>query len=137
MPARSNRCVELRAFPQGVPRETDFQLATKPAPATGDGEVLERNVHLSLDPFLRGVISGRFLYSGRFDRGDVMTDHTVGQIVESKHHDYAVRNKTIPRWRVPAGVYTAMAYQNACSIMASLGFRQTSLTWLFRRNVRA
>ncbi len=88
MAADGNRCVRLRAYPSGVPVASDFEAGDAPMPEAGDGQLLVRNVYLSLDPFLRGVISGRQIYADRVTPGDIMPGNTVAQVVTSRHGDY-------------------------------------------------
>ena len=81
-------CVELAAYPDGVPDESHFRLSTRPLPTPADGEFVVRNIYLSLDPFLRGVISGRQMYATKLVPGDVMAGNTVGVVTASRHQDY-------------------------------------------------
>jgi NADPH-dependent curcumin reductase CurA len=59
MPTPVNRQIVLRSRPVGMPKPGDFELVESPAPTPKDGEVLTRTVYLSLDPYMRGRISGR------------------------------------------------------------------------------
>ena len=68
----TQRQVLLRRYPEGVPETSDFGLAEGPVQRPGEGEFLSRTLYLSLDPYLRGVISGRHLYAERVQPGDVM-----------------------------------------------------------------
>ena len=52
------REVVLAARPQGVPQETDFELRETEHSELADGEVLVRNVFVSVDPYMRGRMSG-------------------------------------------------------------------------------
>ena len=45
-----NRQWQLTARPQGLPKRTDFTLATLPIPEPAEGEVLIRTHYISLDP---------------------------------------------------------------------------------------
>ena len=85
----SQRCVRLRRIPEGVPKTTDFELGEASVERPGEGEFLSRTLYLSLDPYLRGVISGRHLYAEKVGPGDVMPGRTVAQVVESRRPDYA------------------------------------------------
>ncbi|MEM7452363.1 MAG: NADP-dependent oxidoreductase [Pseudomonadota bacterium] len=82
MSAQQTR-VALARFPDGVPTVDDFELTTGPTPALAPGHLLVRNRYLSLDPFLRGVISGRQIYATRVEPGDTMPGNTVAEIIES------------------------------------------------------
>ena len=85
----SQRCVRLRRIPEGVPKTTDFELGEASVERPGEGEFLSRTLYLSLDPYLRGVISGRHLYAEKVGPGDVMPGRTVAQVVESRHPDFS------------------------------------------------
>ncbi len=52
-----NRRVVLASRPQGAVSEDNFRIETAPLPKCGDGEVLVRNLWLSLDPYMRGRMS--------------------------------------------------------------------------------
>ncbi len=84
MPATMNRQVVLRRRPVGLPRADDFELVERPAPAPGDGEALVRTIYLSLDPYMRGRISGARSYAQPVGPGQVIVGGTVGQVVESR-----------------------------------------------------
>ena len=56
--ANQNRQVLLRQRPKGMPTTADFEIADMPLPDPAEGEVLVRAIYLSLDPYMRGRISG-------------------------------------------------------------------------------
>ncbi len=87
---KKNACIELAGYPDGVPEERHFQAAMRDVVSPGKGEFLARNIYLSLDPFLRGVISGRQIYATKLNPGDVMPGNTVSVVVESNHDDFEV-----------------------------------------------
>ena len=49
-----NRQVHLVRRPQGAPVLADFRIVDGPVPAPNEGELLLRNLYLSLDPYMRG-----------------------------------------------------------------------------------
>jgi NADPH-dependent curcumin reductase CurA len=49
-----SREIRLQRRPVGLPCESDFEVATVPRPAPGAGEVLVRNLYMSVDPYMRG-----------------------------------------------------------------------------------
>ena len=53
-------------------------------PAARDGQVLVKSAYLSVDPYMRGRITGIRTYAEPVNIGDVMQGGTVGQVVESK-----------------------------------------------------
>ena len=44
------REIRLAARPVGFPKHSDFEVAETPIPEPADGEVLVRNVYMSVDP---------------------------------------------------------------------------------------
>ena len=85
----TNREIVLAARPEGGQVTPEmFALREAPMPAPGAGEVLVRNIHLSLDPAMRGWISETPNYRDPVPLGEVMPGFTVGEVVESKHPDY-------------------------------------------------
>ena len=54
MPERVNQQWRLAARPTGLLKESDFKLTAEPVPEPGEGQVLIRNLYLSLDPTNRG-----------------------------------------------------------------------------------
>lgn len=85
----TQRQVLLRRFPEGMPEASDFALADGPVERPAEGEFLSRTLYLSLDPYLRGVISGRHLYAEQVGPGEVMPGRTVAEVVESRHPDFS------------------------------------------------
>ena len=79
-----NTRILLRHQCEGVPSADDFEVAAEPIPAVGDGELLCETIYVSLDPYLRGKISGRHL-SGAIHPGELMVSEAISRVVESKH----------------------------------------------------
>ncbi len=98
----SNREVLLKARPEGgrVTPEL-FELREAQMPAPGPGEVLVRNIYLSLDPAMRGWISETPNYRDPVPLGSVMPGFTVGEVEISEHPDYAAGELVCGRlgWR--------------------------------------
>src|SRR5215470_11030777 len=83
-----NRQVLLKRRPTGAPTPADFTIADTPLPDPAEGEVLVRGVYLSLDPYMRGRISGARSYAKPVEVGAVIEGRVVGQVVRSEHPDY-------------------------------------------------
>ena len=78
-----------------LPKPPDFALVEAPVPQPGDGEVLSRVVYLSVDPYMRGRMSGVRSYADPVNLGEVIVGGTVSKVIESRHPrfvpgDYAV-----------------------------------------------
>lgn len=75
------QAVCLRAIPEGMPQPSDFVLQTLPVPRPGTGQVLVRLHWLSLDPFLRAQLGGRYVAPCP-PLGAVVPGYAVGTVVE-------------------------------------------------------
>lgn len=82
-PAR-NRRISLVRRPAGVPCPGDFAIGDAPVPAIEEGQLLVRNLFLSVDPAQRGWASATANYSNPVPIGTVMRSLAVGQIVQSR-----------------------------------------------------
>jgi hypothetical protein len=80
-----NRRVVLASRPAAEVSESNFRLESGPLPSPADGEVLVKNLWLSLDPYMRGRMSDAKSYVKGVEIGEVMVGQTVGEVVESKH----------------------------------------------------
>ena len=79
-----NRQVLLKQRPNGAPTQGDFTITDAPLPDPADGEVLVRGIYLSLDPYMRGRISGQRSYARPVDVGAVMEGRVVGEVARSR-----------------------------------------------------
>ena len=80
-----NRRVVLASRPEGWVTEDNFRLEKAGMPQPGEGEVLVKNLWLSLDPYMRGRISAQKSYAKGVEIGEVMVGQTVGEVVDSKN----------------------------------------------------
>jgi NADPH-dependent curcumin reductase CurA len=85
-----NRQILLASRPAGFPTEANFRLVETPVPQPADGQFLVRNHWLSLDPYMRGRMDAVKSYAKYVELDEVMTGATVGEIVASKHPQFAV-----------------------------------------------
>jgi len=84
-----NRRVVLASRPAGWVSEANFRIEEAPVPAPADGQVLVKNLWLSLDPYMRGRMNEGRSYAAKQELGEVMIGGTVGEVVESKHPKFA------------------------------------------------
>jgi len=78
------RQFQLAARPVGMPKESDFKLVEAPLASPAQGQVLIKTAYLSVDPYMRGRITGIRTYADPVNVGDAMVGGTVGQVVESR-----------------------------------------------------
>lgn len=84
-----NRQWRLARRPRGLVQDTDFTWAEEPVPAVGQGQMLVRNVSLSIDPTQRGWMA-RDTYLPAIGIGEVIRSFGVGQVVESRCDGFRV-----------------------------------------------
>ena len=84
MPQKNQR-VLLAARPVGAPKPSDFRVDEVELTEPKDGELLIRNLYLSLDPYMRGRMNDAKSYAASVELGAVMIGGTVGEVVASKH----------------------------------------------------
>src|SRR5215813_14858239 len=93
--------IRLKNRPVGLPRESDFELGTVPIPTLGTGEVLVRNLYMSVDPYMRGRMVEQPSYVEPFPLGRPLEGGCVGQVVESRGGKFRVGAHVLGRkgWR--------------------------------------
>lgn len=80
-----NRQFLLASRPSGLPSESNFTLVETPIPALQDGEILVETHYLSVDPYMRGRISGARSYAKPVEIGEVMTGGGAGKVLASNN----------------------------------------------------
>ena len=90
-----NRRVLFASRPAGWVTEDNFRIEEAPLPAPAEGEVLVKNLWLSLDPYMRGRMSAGKSYVKGVDIGEVMVGQTVGEVVVSKHPGFKQGDKVL------------------------------------------
>ncbi len=93
-----NRQFKLAARPVGMPKESDFALAEAPMPKAGGEHMLVKTIYLSVDPYMRGRITGVRSYADPVNIGDVMLGGSVGQVIESHHPAFDTGDFVLGNW---------------------------------------
>ena len=88
MQERVSRQVRLKSRPSGIPQAEHFEIVEVPVPEPSDGQVLVRNIYLSVDPAMRGWVSAVANYSEPVAVGAVMRSLAVGRVEESRNSDF-------------------------------------------------
>ncbi len=89
MATLSNRQFKLIARPVGMPKRTDFELATEAVGEPRDGEVLVKVQYISLDPAMRGWMNEGKSYIPPVKIGEVMRAGSAGKVLASKNAAFA------------------------------------------------
>ena len=90
-----NKRVLLASRPTAEVSEDNFRIEPSSLPQPRDGEVLVKNLWLSLDPYMRGRMSDAKSYVKGVEIGEVMVGQTVGEVVESRHPDLKPGDKVL------------------------------------------
>ncbi len=83
----TGREIQLAARPVGEPKPTDFRLAEVAVREVEDGEILVRNLFMSVDPYMRGRMSDQESYVAPYEIGKALTGGAVGEVIESRSPD--------------------------------------------------
>jgi NADPH-dependent curcumin reductase len=116
----------LKRFPTGMPKPDDFALEFRPVAVAQGGQLLVKTHWLSVDPYMRGMISPAKNYASGFKIGDLMVGGGVGEVITSES----------PRFKVGDIVqaddfgwqpYTVVSSKGAIALDATEAPIQTSL----------
>ncbi|MGR2738098.1 NADP-dependent oxidoreductase [Billgrantia sp. Q4P2] len=88
-------------YPKGMPPRELFELHSQALPALDEGEVRIRNTWLSVDPYMRGRMSGVRTYVAPFDLNAPLEGAAIGEVIESRHARFKAgdRVRHMAGWR--------------------------------------
>ena len=127
----TNTQVLFRHEPQGFPAATNFEVVHTPLPDLAAGQFLLRNLYLSLDPYMRMLMGGGWMFRGGPMRlGEVMVGRVLAEVIESNNADFKPGEHVVARlgWQtyavsdgsdldfkvVPKDAIPLTAYLGAC-----------------------
>src|SRR5581483_9021154 len=99
----TNRQWVLKHRPEGAIDADSLELIETPVPALAEGQVLVRNLYLSVDPTNRIWMSDRDQYLPPVGLGDVMRGMTIGVVEASRSDRFAPGDLVSPGeggWRL-------------------------------------
>ncbi|WP_226483615.1 NADP-dependent oxidoreductase [Streptomyces parvulus] len=101
-----NREWHLVTRPVGWPKPEDFALVEAEVPTPREGQVLVRNLYVSVDPYMRGRMSAVKSYAEPYELGKAMQGGAVGEVVASNAEGFAVGDHVLHflGWREYAAV---------------------------------
>jgi NADPH-dependent curcumin reductase CurA len=109
-----NRCWRLRSRPVGEISDNDLELCIEDMPvASASGEMLIKNLFVSIDPTHRIWMSDKAQYMPAVVLGDVMRAATVGVVVTSNDPAFAVGQHVVGFGGLTEH-YVGVAGQNVC-----------------------
>ncbi|WP_461189479.1 NADP-dependent oxidoreductase [Arthrobacter sp. Z4-13] len=80
----TTREIRLASRPVGRPVADNFRLAESPLPELGDGQILVRNLYMSVDPYMRGRMNDVKSYSAPFALDKALDGGAVGEVIASR-----------------------------------------------------
>ena len=89
MAERINRQWRLASRPEGLIKESDFEWLEETVRPLEEGEILARNIYLSLDPANRGWVNTGPSYVEPVGIGEVMRGLTIGVVEESRNDRFS------------------------------------------------
>lgn len=84
----TNQQVRLESRPASIPQAENFEIFAESVPTLGEGEILVRNIFLSVEPAMRGWVSNVANYSEPVPIDGVMRSFATGRIIESRDPDF-------------------------------------------------
>jgi NADPH-dependent curcumin reductase CurA len=118
----TSREIHLAKRPDGLPELSDFRLVERDLPALGEGEVLIKQIYMSVDPAMRPRLSTDYkldeaLFGGAIGRIEASNNEkfAVGDVVHNQlgFRDFAVSNgeglrKVKPEADIPLSAYMSV-----------------------------
>jgi len=84
-----NKQIRMASRPSGWVTPQNFTLTEEPAPEPGEGQLVVRNICMSVDPYMRGRMNDTKSYVPPFQVGAVLQAGVVGQVQASRHPGFA------------------------------------------------
>ena len=97
--ALQSQQIVLSSRPDGVPTKDNFSLATAVLSPIGNGEILVRNLWMSVDPYMRGRMKASDSYVPAFEIDEALEGGCIGEVVESNNKHFHVGSKLIEHER--------------------------------------
>jgi NADPH-dependent curcumin reductase CurA len=85
-----NRRIVLKHRPEGLPKESDFDIEESPLLPLGEDQVTVEVSHLSVDAFIRTMLEERPGHHGSIPLGAPVVALGVGRVIDSTSKDLAV-----------------------------------------------
>ena len=91
----------MSSYPKGMPNADNFMMTETDVTPAGNGEITVKNLWMSVDPYMRGRMSGVKTYIDPFQIGEPMEGGAVGEIIHSGDSNYKVGDHvmTMLGWR--------------------------------------
>ncbi|MFE0592518.1 NADP-dependent oxidoreductase [Micromonospora echinospora] len=85
----ANREIHLASRPDGWPTPENFRLVETSVPTAGDGQLVVRNLVMSVDPYMRGRMNDVKSYVPPFRLDAPLDGGAIGEVVQSRAEGFA------------------------------------------------
>jgi NADPH-dependent curcumin reductase CurA len=123
----NSREIHLVRRPVGLPQAEDFACIDASLGEPAEGQILVRNIFMSVDPYMRGRMIDRKSYAPPFALNEAMSGGTVGEVIESRDPKHPVGSYVshMLGWReyalVNGNEAMALAAESGAPLQAFLG----------------
>lgn len=133
--------IQLHSRPIGTPTTANFSLVDTDLPKINDGEIVVKNLWMSVDPYMRGRMVERKSYIAPFEVGKVLDGGAIGEVIESRNPKFPVGShvSSMLGWRshfISDGHGLTLIPQTSLPLQSYLGIMgmpgMTAWTGLFR-----
>jgi NADPH-dependent curcumin reductase CurA len=83
-----SREIRLSSRPNGMPTADNFALVQTELEPLQEGQVLVRNLYMSVDPYMRGRMNDSKSYVPPFQLGKPLEGSAVGEVIESRSQEF-------------------------------------------------
>lgn len=83
-----SREIQLVSRPTGIPTADNFALVRTPLKPVQAGQVLVRNLYLSVDPYMRGRMNEGKSYVPAFELNSPLDGGAIGEVLESRDPEF-------------------------------------------------
>ena len=94
IPALS-REIQLASRPHGRPVTANFRIIETKLPELQEGQILVRNLYISVDPYMRGRMNDVKSYSAPFKLDEAMDGGAVGEVIATRSSDRTVGDTVV------------------------------------------
>ncbi len=92
---QTSREIQLAARPEGWPTDENFRLTEVTLPELQEGQVLVRNLYMSVDPYMRGRMNDVKSYVPPFQLDAPLDGGAIGEVVQSRSEGHKVGDKVL------------------------------------------
>lgn len=83
------REIRLKSWPKGLPTHDNFEIVDVNLDEPTDGQVLVKNIYMSVDPYMRGRLRPAKSYAASFKTGSALSGGSVGLVERSNNPSFA------------------------------------------------